>query len=211
MNNRIAIAAASVSFLVLLSGCSQHKQTASVPAQARAPAVAAAHTMLLVKRVGPAHLYPDAKVTTGKADTLVTKSLIARYTTNCPDGKDDCTYSQSHRDVSDSVHAHVYDEYKVSKGKRNIQAGEVDHLYPLCAGGSNDITNLWYQPAQNKWKGKNFGYHEKDNLETRVCKQIKAGTLDPKLAYQRITQDWVAYYLDEHLDKSSDGEDEDVN
>jgi hypothetical protein len=27
--------------------------------------------------------------------------------------------------------------------------GEIDHFYPLCAGGSNDITNLWFQPATN--------------------------------------------------------------
>jgi hypothetical protein len=86
-----------------------------------------------------------------------------------------------------------------------------DGVYPMCAGGSNDITNLWYQPVDNKWKGKNFGYHEKDALETYVCKQIVAGNLDPKKAYKRITTDWVAYYLESHLDKSSDGEDEAIN
>jgi hypothetical protein len=48
---------------------------------------------------------------------------------------------------------------------RDFQDGEVDHLYPMCAGGSNDISNLGYQPAVNNWKGKNFGYHEKDVLE----------------------------------------------
>jgi hypothetical protein len=81
----------------------------------------------------------------------------------------------------------------------------------LCAGGSNDIENLWYQPAENRWKGKNFGYHEKDNLEAWVCKQIIAGKLDPKVAYQRLSTDWVAFYLEEHLDKSADGGDEDVD
>ncbi|HEY6343214.1 MAG TPA: hypothetical protein VIY49_17090 [Bryobacteraceae bacterium] len=25
----------------------------------------------------------------------------------------------------------------------------VDHFFPLCAGGSNDITNLWFQPEAN--------------------------------------------------------------
>jgi hypothetical protein len=31
--------------------------------------------------------------------------------------------------------------------------------------------------------------------------QIKAGKLDPKEAFDRITQDWVTFYLDEGLDK----------
>jgi hypothetical protein len=109
------------------------------------------------------------------------------------------------------VHKQVYDEYNVSADQRNIQDGEVDHLYPMCAGGSNNITNQWYQPVDNKWKGKNFGYHEKDALETYVCKQIVAGNLDPKEAYKRFTTDWVAYYLGLHLEKSSDGEVEAIN
>lgn len=86
------------------------------------------------------------------------------------------------------------------QAKRNIRNGEVDHFYPLCAGGSNDIENLWYQPAVNEWKGRDFGYHAKDKLETPVCQQIKAGKLDPKEAYQRITTDWVKFYLDEGLE-----------
>jgi len=60
-------------------------------------------------------------------------------------------------------------------------------------------------------KARNFGYHEKDALEIYVCKQIVAGNLDPKEAYRLITTDWVTYYLELHLDKSSDGEDEAIN
>jgi hypothetical protein len=85
------------------------------------------------------------------------------------------------------------------------------HLYPMCAGGSNDISNLWYQPAVNKWKGKNFGYHEKDELETYVCKQIVAGHLDAKVAYKRLTTDWVAFYLELQLDQSPEGKNEDLD
>jgi hypothetical protein len=210
MTSRVSLSAACVSFLVLLAGCSQHKQPTNVTIRAKAPAIGDNQPFALVSLVGPASLYPNSSVTPGKFDTLSVGDLTARYT-HCPGGKDDCTYSQSHRSVSKSVHTQVYDEYKVPKDERNIQDGEVDHLFPLCAGGSNDIENLWYQPAENKWKGKNFGYHEKDNLETWVCKQIKAGQLDPKAAYQRITTDWVAYYLEEHLDKTDDGEDEDVD
>jgi len=123
-----------------------------------------------------------------------------KYTEGCPSGKTECTYSQTHRNVPASEHTKVYDEYNVPQPERNIKNGEVDHFYPLCAGGSNDIENLWYQPAANGWNGKDFGYHAKDKLETLVCEQIKAGKLEPKDAFKRITEDWVKFYLDEGLD-----------
>jgi uncharacterized protein YgiM (DUF1202 family) len=151
--------------------------------------------------VGPANLYPNQIMTPGLAATLSVDDLTKTYTDNCPGSKPSCTYSQDHRDVPASVHKKVYDEYKVSPDQRNIKDGEVDHFYPLCAGGSNDIKNLWYQPAVGDWNGKDFGYHTKDKLEAYICVQIKAGKLDPKEAFDRITQDWVKFYLDEGLDK----------
>ena len=150
--------------------------------------------------VGPASLYPDAGKTPGLADTLNRDDLTRTYTDNCPAHKAICTYSQDHRNVSAAVHTKVYDEYDVPQSKRNGTSGEVDHFYPLCAGGSNDIRNLWYQPTANDWNGKHFGYHEKDTLETYVCAQIKDGKLEPQDAYDRITKDWVKFYLDEGLD-----------
>jgi hypothetical protein len=139
------------------------------------------------------------------------EELTKKYTEGCSGGKAECTYSDSHRDVKESVHTKVYDEYKVAADRRNFQSGEVDHLFPMCAGGSNDIRNLWYQPAVNLWKGKNYGYHEKDHLESWVCLQIKAGKLDPKDAFERITKDWVAFYLAEHLDQAKLGMDADTD
>jgi hypothetical protein len=88
----------------------------------------------------------------------------------------------------------------VPQPKRNIDNGEVDHFQPLCAGGSNDIKNLWYQPVTNDFNGEDFGFHAKDKLEAYVCSQIKAGKMDPNDAYKRITDDWVKFYMDEGLD-----------
>lgn len=153
------------------------------------------------EHVGPANLYPDPIMTPGLPDTLDVSDLTRRYTEGCPRGKTSCTYSQAHRDVPTRIHKAVYDEYNVPAEARNIQHGEVDHFYPLCAGGSNDIKNLWYQPAENDWNGKNFGFHEKDKLEAYICVQIKAGKMEPKDAFSRIQKDWVKFYLDEGLDK----------
>lgn len=88
---------------------------------------------------GPPQLYPDPIKTPGLADTLAVSDLTKRYTDGCPSGKTSCTYSQAHRNVPSSMHNQVYDEYNVPQGERNIKHGEVDHFYPLCAGGSNNI------------------------------------------------------------------------
>ena len=55
---------------------------------------------------------------------------------------------------------------------------EFDHMLPLCAGGSNDIRNLWPQPiAEAK---------EKDVVENEVCNGMKAGTMTQAEAVQKI-------------------------
>jgi len=146
--------------------------------------------------VGPVQLYPNPNLTPGEADTLKLADLKRRYTVGCPSGKTSCTYSQAHRDVNKNLHATVYVEYHVPENDRNIKFGEVDHFYPLCAGGSNNIKNLWDQPAENEWNGENFGFHEKDKLETYICAQIITGKMNPKDAFNRIKTDWVKFYLD---------------
>jgi hypothetical protein len=91
-----------------------------------------------------------------------------------------CTYSEDHRKVSKATRNKVYEEYKVLGGERNNQHGEVDHFWPLCARGSNDPKNLWYRPKDNEWNKENLGFKEKDWLEAEVCREIKAGQLDPE-------------------------------
>jgi hypothetical protein len=150
--------------------------------------------------VGPDELYPNHDLTPGKPATLKVSDLTRRYSDHCPAHKATCTYSQDHRDVNTAVHVEVYDEYNVPADERNIQHGEVDHFWPLCAGGSNAKQNLWYQPKENEWNGENLGFKEKDWLEVEICKEIKAGDLDPKEAYDKLTADWVAYYHEKRKD-----------
>ena len=176
-------------------------RTAHVPTVPPSQPAAATSTVVtpapgVPSRIGPASLYPDPSLTPGKADTLSLADLTKTYTDNCPNGKTSCTYSQDHRNVPAAEHTKVYDEYNVLQSARNIQSGEVDHFYPLCAGGSNDISNLWYQPIQNSWNGTNYGFKLKDDLETYVCAQIKAGKMQPQDAFSCVTTDWVKCYQD---------------
>ncbi|HEX4277367.1 MAG TPA: hypothetical protein VHZ74_18550 [Bryobacteraceae bacterium] len=61
----------------------------------------------------------------------------------------------------------MYAEYGVDP-RRHVPAG-LDHFIPLWAGGSSDLTNLRFQPETNLWNGRNYGYHEKDDLEVWIC------------------------------------------
>jgi uncharacterized protein YraI len=149
------------------------------------------------KHVGPNALYPDPMKTPGCAATLDVDDLTKTWTENCPGGKDSCTYSEAHRQVSKGERTFIYDEYSVPSTKRNIDNGEIDHFYPLCAGGSNSPSNLWYQPIENEWNGRNFGFKEKDKLEAWICRQIKAHKLDPQEAFDRLARDWVKFYIEE--------------
>jgi hypothetical protein len=143
-------------------------------------------------KVGPRALYPNPSTTRGKAETLNATDLNRAWPCPAKVRKSSCSYSQAHREVSMAEKRRVYALYGVDP--KNHPPGEIDHFYPLCAGGSNDITNLWFQPATNVWNGKNYGYHEKDDLEAWVCQQIKANQLDPREAFDRMTTDWVKYY-----------------
>jgi hypothetical protein len=135
-------------------------------------------------------------LTPGKYDTVSFNDLTKRYP--CPSSihKPDCTYSQAHRSVNASQHTLIYDEYNVPANQRDIQNGEVDHFDPLCNGGSNDKENLWFQPIHAMFSGKDFGFKTKDRLEAFICIEVKTQRMDPKAAYDKMTADWVQFYLD---------------
>lgn len=142
--------------------------------------------MVSVKLGAEYSMYPDPKLTPGKFETLKREDLTRLY-----NGK---TYSQSHRSVNDAQRRAVLREYGIDPSKFH---GEIDHLYPLCAGGSNDISNLWPETA----------YMAKDKLEAELCRRIKAGKVDPAEAFAKITKDWYAYYSELGLDNADSYDD----
>lgn len=140
-------------------------------------------------------LYPDSSITPGEAATLNVGDLTRRYAGE--------TYSQAHRNVTERTRAIVeaqYDGTLAMSCKKSTDC-EVDHFYPLCAGGSNGVRNLWVQPRTNGCGNENFGYREKDKLEVYVCNGVKNGTVNPEVAYKKVTNDWVAYYKELKLEK----------
>ncbi|MBC7538139.1 MAG: hypothetical protein H7281_04920 [Bacteriovorax sp.] len=75
------------------------------------------------------------------------------------------------------------EKLKIAAAYGNIPQGqwpqyEFDHMIPLCAGGSDDIGNLWPQPIAEA--------HQKDVLENDICLAMKAGTMTQAQAVQKV-------------------------
>ena len=100
-----------------------------------------------------------------------------------------CTpdYSQSVRDVSESTKEEVYASYGIINHLPDQY--EVDHFIPLGLGGSNDISNLWPEPAEPK-----PGFHEKDQVENYLHDQVCNGSISLQLAQDMIRENWVKVY-----------------
>lgn len=123
-----------------------------------------------------ANALPDFACTPGAVFPDVTKDQV------CVSG-----YSSQVRNVPDSEKNDVYAEYGIS----HHSAGEyeVDHLISLELGGSNDIANLWPEPAEPR-----PGFHEKDKVENYLHKQVCAGAMTLQEAQVQIAHDWLSVY-----------------
>jgi hypothetical protein len=124
-------------------------------------------------------VYPNPTFTSGAVLTT-DASLI------CTPG-----YASSARDVSTATKEQVYAEYGVSYPQA-LGAYEVDHFIPLEIGGSNDITNLWPEPATPT-----PGFHQKDQFENFEHGQVCNGTISVAEAQSRMASDWYFYWEEE--------------
>lgn len=86
------------------------------------------------------------------------------------------------RDVSFELKAEIiksYDQEGFSIEFMNRDDFKIDHFIPLCAGGSNDRTNLWPQHKSI--------YAYTDDLEKLICEKMAEGKLLQKDAIDYIT------------------------
>ena len=82
---------------------------------------------------------------------------------------------------------HIMREYGLPAGTHPQY--EVDHLVPLCLGGSDSDSNLWPEPRRSiepTWNAE-----RKDELEARMCSLVCSGQLDVVEAQRTITEDWT--------------------
>lgn len=131
-------------------------------------------------KVWSGELYPDSKLTPG-AILPVTKDDV-------------CVplYTAKVRNVPESEKKAVFKEYWVTYP--TTKPYEVDHFISLELGGSNDITNLWPEPADPT-----PGFHQKDLYENTAHRQVCKWEITLWEAQRRITEDWYKYYLEDTL------------
>lgn len=116
---------------------------------------------------------PDAGCTPGTVFPLITSVQV------CVSG-----YSKSVRSVPESVKRQVYVEYGITTHATGEY--EVDHLISLELGGSNDIANLWPEPAEPQ-----PGFHQKDIVENFLHRQVCDGVISLAEAQKVIATDWL--------------------
>ena len=160
-----------VTFFVL-SSQKQSAQPQSIPSVIPVTATASAQLK------GDPSLYPKSNLTPGDVFPNVTSEQV------CTSG-----YSSAVRNVPVSEKKEVYSEYGYSY-PQPAGAFEVDHFISLELGGSNDIKNLWPEPADPK-----PGFHEKDKVENYLHQQVCIGKETLQQAQEEIKDDWYAIYL----------------
>jgi hypothetical protein len=83
----------------------------------------------------------------------------------------------------------VCEEYCITTGCPG-PGYEIDHLVSIEIGGSEDIKNLWPQPADAPGV---IGFHTKDVVEDRSHKAVCSGKLTLEQAQDGIRTDWLQY------------------
>jgi hypothetical protein len=94
--------------------------------------------------------------------------------------------------IDDTTKNEAYAEYHIVS--HTTGEYEVDHLIPLELGGSNDLKNLWPEPAAPK-----PGFHEKDSLENKLHELVCAGSLELGAAQHAIATNWWLAYVQYEL------------
>ena len=69
---------------------------------------------------------------------------------------------------------------------------EIDHLIPLCLGGSDDPSNLWPQPRRSIEE--TWNAEAKDRLERLMCEMVCDGQIDIATVQEAFATDWIAAY-----------------
>ena len=131
---------------------------------------------------------PDPECSPGDAFPLTTIQIKGKYAQE-PGGVivgDICIpgYSANIRDVSQKTKEAVYKKYGVVS--RVTGEYEMDHIIPLAIGGTNEVANLFPQPALPK-----PGFHQKDMCEVCFKNMVCRGELDIKEAQDIMAKNWT--------------------
>lgn len=143
-------------------------------------AIATLVGILAAAPVGACDVRPDKNLTGGAA-SIRTKERIAA-----------CGHAGENRGhMTRERQDEVLKRYGLPTGAHPDY--EIDHLIPLCLGGSDDPSNLWPQPRRRieaTWNAE-----AKERLERKICDLVCAGQIDDIAAAQEaFLSDWIEAY-----------------
>lgn len=133
-------------------------------------------------RKGPPSLYPRPDLTPGVIFPQITEADVTKP-----------GYARRVRAVDEGMKRAVFHRYGLDPVKH--AALEVDHYVSLCLGGTNDIENLWPEPAVTPDAPDQVGFHQKDAVEAYLYHEVCQGKLALKDAQDQIRADWYEVYL----------------
>jgi hypothetical protein len=96
------------------------------------------------------------------------------------------TYSDNAEVVPASVKQRVFEEYGMPQSKNY----ELDYLISPQLGGTDDVRNLWPEPASaSVWIAR-----DKDALENRLQQLVCQNKIDLSTAQRDLATDWISAY-----------------
>jgi hypothetical protein len=154
--------------------------------------VSAAHRHSTVQRVSllpdprllPIQVLPDPVVTPGEAQSISLAEV-----------KKLASGAARVSNIPTDVKRAVYGAYGLSLDEKNYT---LDHLIPLCLGGSNSAKNLW----PHSRKGSFWTVEKKLALEKRVYRLVCSGRLPLVAARQEVASNWAKAYR-KYVDKTA--------
>ena len=96
-------------------------------------------------------------------------------------------YLASIKATRESVKEEAFSRYGLRDGKSTTEV--LDHLIPVELGGTDNVENLWPEPAKGEWNAT-----QKDALEQKLLAMVCDGTMTVKQAQGAIKKNWVAAY-----------------
>jgi hypothetical protein len=97
-------------------------------------------------------------------------------------------YSDDTRAVPTAIRQRVFQEYGMAG--RRAKGYELDYLISPDLGGTDDIRNLWPEPASDA----EWNMRAKDDLENRLHQMVCEGSINLSTAQRDLSTDWISAY-----------------
>lgn len=134
-------------------------------------------------RIGPKEAYPDFQLNPGKLSDLDPNKTCLDPNWRTSSIRPPVNYTNALKKQDIALY-HYTDT--------NMADYELDHIVSLeVCGDPKDPKNLWPEPYNLTWNGKDVGARIKDKVENLMAKMVKAGQISVQEAANNLRFDWI--------------------